>query len=218
MPVLVIDHRSVDETAAIARARGGRVIERDFEGFVSARQFALAQVHTPWALMIDADEALDERLRAAILDAFENADGYYVSRSTFFCGKPMRMWRGERLLRLFRVGSVQLEARPAEGGTAQLHERWICGGATKTLDGVLLHYSYPDVAAYKRKFSQYTDIEAAGSAGASPAWQPSALVSLARFAYLLLVKGALLDGWQGIYVAFFSAFYSTIVRYKRARS
>ena len=118
MQVLVLDHESADATAAIARANGAHVITRPFEGFLRARQFALAQVNTPWTLMIDADEALDGTLHDAVLSASDDADAYILSRTTYYRGKPLRMWRGERLLRLFRTNRVRLEAAPAAGGEA----------------------------------------------------------------------------------------------------
>jgi glycosyltransferase involved in cell wall biosynthesis len=137
----VLDHESTDATAEIARSRGARVVVRPFEGFVNARRFALAQVKTPWTLMIDADERPDAALREAIIAAPEDADGYTLSRTTYYCGKPLRMWSDERLLRLFRTDRVRLEAAPAGGGEAQLHERWICEGRVRELRGVLEHYS-----------------------------------------------------------------------------
>ncbi len=97
-------------------AAGARIVEREWTDFVDARRFALSQVETPWALMIDADEALDDVLRDAILRAPEDVDGYRVSRTTYFCGKPMRIWRNEPLLRLFRTDRAKLEAHPAAGG------------------------------------------------------------------------------------------------------
>jgi glycosyltransferase involved in cell wall biosynthesis len=65
----VLDHQSTDASVAVAQARGARVLVRPFAGFVRARVFALSHVHTPWTLMIDADEALDARLREAIVQA-----------------------------------------------------------------------------------------------------------------------------------------------------
>lgn len=218
MPVLVIDHESVDGTAQLARRYGAQVIERAFTGFVDARRFALNNVRTPWTLMIDADERLDAVLAAAMLDAVPRVDGYYVYRTTFFCGKPVRMWSGERLLRLFRTSCATLMARPVSGGQAQIHEVWQVSGTTATLRGALLHDSYPDLATYRRKFAEYTAIEAAGIARPA-AWKLFAALVRAglRFAYFTIVRGALIDGWRGIYVAFYSALYPASAMYQAVR-
>lgn len=218
MPILVVDHQSTDGTAAFARERGARVIVRPFDGFVNARRFALAQVQTPWTLMIDADERPDEVLRSAMLDASADVDGYVVSRTTYYCGKPLRMWSNEPLLRLFQTNRARLEAAPAGGGDAQLHERWICDGPVRVLRGTLEHFSYPDAASYRQKFESYTSIEAQHvRAGAAAALAQTALVPL-RLANLLLRRGAMLDGPAGWAIAWYSALYPAVVAWKSMRS
>lgn len=214
MPAIVIDHESQDATAAIARTYGASVIIRPFEGFVNARRFALAQVRTPWTLMIDADEVLDSRLREAIGAAPQDFDGYYVSRTTYYCARAMRMWSGERLLRLFRTDRVHLEAAPAAGGAAQLHERWVCDGAAGMLDGTLVHHSYPNHAAYREKFERYTTIEAAGVKATRGQWIAQLAKTPLRFLWFALVRGAALDGWSGLLVAWWSARYPAVVLWK----
>jgi hypothetical protein len=218
MQRIVVDHQSTDSTAAVAQDAGAAVFTRPFTGFVDARLFALGQVRTAWTLMIDADEVLDQRLRSAILAACEDADGYYVRRNTFFCGKALRMWREERLLRLFRSDRATLAASPAAGGGAQLHEHWHVTGAARDLGGVLLHDSYPSRESYRKKFDEYTTIEAAAMPPASAASLLAAAAQAAlRFAYLLALRGCLLDGWRGVYVAFFTALYRPAVLFKARR-
>lgn len=218
MRVLVVDHDSSDETRSIARARGAEVIVRAFEGFVAERRFALSQVVTPWTLMIDADEALDARLRDAVMDAPEDFTGYLVSRTTYYCGKPLRMWTGESLLRLFRTDGVRIEAAPAAGGSAELHERWIANGATAMLDGTLLHFSYPTATAYREKFERYTSVEAQGLAPSRSGFAREALRVLPRFLWLAIARGAALDGRAGLRVAWYSALYPAAVQSKALRA
>ena len=214
MPVLVLDAKSVDGTREIAELRGAVVLQREWTNFVDARNFALEQVRTPWALMLDADEALDAELREAIVRAPSDVDGYIFERTTFFCGKPIRMWRGEELLRLFRPKHVHLVARPAAGAGAALHERWISSGTIRSLPGTLLHYSYPDVASYRRKFERYTSIEAEQLTTSRGMLARQLVRSLVKFFWLSIGRGEVLDGWRGLYVAWFSAFYPTVVAWK----
>lgn len=212
--MFILDACSRDHTLQFARAAGARVTQREWTDFVDARRFALAQVQTPWALMIDADEALDDRLRDAIVAASDELDGYEVLRVTYFCGKPMRVWSNEPLLRLFRADRARLEAHPASGGTAALHERWASDGRVGRLAGTLLHFSYPDVASYRAKYDRYTTLEAQ-SAVASPLQLLTAgVTSVARFPWLLLAKGALLDGPRGWYVSWHSALYPVVTAWK----
>lgn len=191
---------------------------RAFTGFVDARRFALSQVQTPWTLMIDADERLDETLRAALLGAPGDADGYIVSRTTSYCGKPLRMWSNEPLLRLFRTDRARVQAAPAAGGAAQLHEHWVCEGRVGTLRGTLEHDSYPDAASYREKYARYTATEAQGlQPSIGPAIAQSLLVPV-RLADMLLRRGALLDGPRGWIVAWYSALYPAVVRWKSLAS
>lgn len=214
MAVLVLDAQSQDGTVAYARGAGARVIDRPWTDFVDARRFAFGQVQTPWLLMIDADEALDDVLCKAIVAAPESSSGYLVKRTTYFRGHAMRMWRAEPLLRLVRTDAARIEARPATGGESALHERIVVDGAVGELEGTLLHYSYPDRASYQRKYRAYTAIEAAGVPRSFPRLVKETLLAPVRLLWNLLRRGALLDGPRGWYVAWYSAWYPAVVAMK----
>jgi len=214
MHVFVLDAGSRDHTVAFARGAGARVVQRGWTDFLEARRYAAQHVETPWTLMIDADEALDDVLCESILGASPDVDGYRLSRTTYFCGKPMRMWRREPLLRLFRTGRARLEAHPAAARDAPVHEGWSCEGTTGDLAGTLLHYSYPDLSSYRAKYERYTTIEAQMMRRSIPAWLGASLLSLPRFGWLLLGRGALLDGPRGWYVAYRSAVYPAVAARK----
>lgn len=214
MPVLVIDANSDDHTVEYARSAGATVIERAWTDFVDARRFALSHVRTQWVFMIDADEALDDVLARAIANAPDDVDGFIVRRTTYFAGKPMRMWRNEPILRLVRHAIARIEAQPAAGGAAPLHERLVCNGRVAELPGTLLHYSYPDVASYRTRFARYTSIEAAGMRNAIGALCGASLLALPRFVSNLVRRGALLDGPRGWYIAWQSAWYPAVVAWK----
>lgn len=221
MHVLVLDACSRDHTVQFARGAGAEVVQREWTDFVDARRFALSQARTPWVLMLDADEALDDVLREAIVRADPDADrvdGYRVRRTTYFCGRPIRQWRNEPLLRLFRTECGILRAHPAAGGGAALHESWTCSGPAGDLDGTLLHFSYPDYAAYRTKYDRYTSVEAGGLRGSALGSIRSGLRAVVQFAWLLFGKGALLDGPRGVYVAYKSAMYPAVVAWKARRS
>jgi glycosyltransferase involved in cell wall biosynthesis len=217
MHVFVLDACSRDHTVAFARGAGAEVVQREWTDFVDARRYALSCVRTPWVLMIDADEALDDVLREAILGCSGEADGYVVYRTTYFSGRPMRLWRNEPLLRLFRAGHATLEANPAAGGSAAVHERWTSEEPPRNLAGTLLHFSYPDYGSYRVKYDWYTSTEAHGIprsfAGFVRAWLEGAM----RFWWLLIGRGALLDGPRGVYVAYKSAMYPAVVAWKALR-
>jgi len=221
-PLLVIDAESRDATAALSRAHGARTLTRPWAGFVATRRFALGEVETTWTFMLDADEVLDAPLRAALAGAEPGAtiDGYSVARLTYFCGRPMRggAWSGEAPLRLFRTAAAALYARPAGGGAADVHERWIVRGDVARLSGALHHFSYPSLRAYGEKFARYTSLEARALKG-SPLTLARASASVCpRIGWLFVVRAAWRDGWRGAYVAVASALYPVVVAWKALRS
>jgi len=126
----------------------------------------------------------------------------------------MRMWRGERILRLVRTERARVEARPAAGGDALVHERLTCDGPTGTLAGTLLHYSYETAGEYREKFARYTDIEARGFAPGGLALLGACLMVLPQFVNNVVRRGALLDGPRGWFVAWYSAMYPAVVAWK----
>ena len=214
MEIFVLDACSRDHTLQFARASGARVVQREWTNFVEARRFALTQVNTPWTLMLDADEALDDVLRDAINAASEACDCYAMRRTTYFCGKPMRIWAGERLLRLFRTDRATLVAHPAAAPAIPIHEAWTCNGEVGALPGTLLHYSYPDVATYRSKYERYTSLEAAGLRPSVARVLLETVKSLPRAMWLLFGRGAFLDGPRGWYVALRSALYPAVAARK----
>jgi glycosyltransferase involved in cell wall biosynthesis len=219
--VLAIDAESSDRSADIARANGARVVVRPWAGFVETRRFALSCVETPWTFMLDADEALDTSLAAALgaLSPGDGTDGYAVRRATFFCGRPMLhgAWGADTPLRFFRTARASLVAEPVAGGAADLHERWTVPGATGLLDGTLLHDSYPTLGAYRTKFDRYTSLEARGLRGSPLPLLRELLLATLRVPYSLVVRGGWRDGWRGGYVALASAAYPVVVAWKALR-
>ncbi len=183
---------------------------------MDARLFALGQVQTAWTFMLDADEVLDQTLRDAIVSTDpEGQAGYVITRATFFCGRILRQWAREKFLRLFLTNRVTLASHPVSGGAdVQIHERWKTTGPVSELPGFLLHYSYPSIAAYRTKFEVYTSLEAQSHHPVTRDLRATTLSAILRFLYTALFRGALRDGWRGLYVAFWSAMYPVVVARK----
>ena len=220
--MFVLDAASEDDTVAVARAHGAGVETRPWTGFVNARRYALGRVATRWALMLDADELLDDTLRDAIPAASpstgsgQSVVGYRLRRVTMLCGRPVRAagWSNERLLRLFRADRARVAAN--ELG-ADLHERWIVDGPIADLPGAIVHDSYPTLASYRAKFDRYTTVEAAALVPSRRAYLRALATMLPRFLWSMLRYGGWRDGWRGFFVAWESARYRVVVRAKALR-
>jgi glycosyltransferase involved in cell wall biosynthesis len=64
--ILIVDSGSTDRTAEIARSFGARVIEREWPGFATQKNFAIEQCSGTWVLSLDADEELTPDLQQEI--------------------------------------------------------------------------------------------------------------------------------------------------------
>jgi glycosyltransferase involved in cell wall biosynthesis len=214
--VFVLDADSQDDTAAVARAHGAEVETRPWTGFVNARRYALGRVTTPWALMLDADEQLDETLRAAIVAARGDVAGYRFRRVTMLCGRAVHTagWSNERLLRLFRTERARVGANQVG---ADLHERWIVDGSIADLPGAIVHDSYPTLASYRAKFDRYTSVEAAALPSSRRGYLRALATMPLRFVWSIVRYGGWRDGWRGLFVAWESARYRVVVRAKALR-
>src|ERR1700760_2823305 len=67
--IVVLDSMSRDDTVKIAKARGARVIERQFDNWSSHQNWALQSIEFkhPWVLYLDADERCTRQLRDEVL-------------------------------------------------------------------------------------------------------------------------------------------------------
>src|SRR5688572_16630334 len=105
--IVVVDSNSTDATRAIAVSCGARVIVNAWPGFAAQKQFAVDQAQHDWIFSIDADERVSDQLRdsiQALKNEAEPADGYLISRRTFYQQRWIRGggWYPDKQLRLFK--------------------------------------------------------------------------------------------------------------------
>src|ERR1700716_893123 len=88
---IVVDSGSTDDTTRIAREKGAKVSHNDWPGFGPQKNHALTLVNGDWVLWLDADETVTPELAASIKSAVErgDAEGYEMSRLSWFCGRAM---------------------------------------------------------------------------------------------------------------------------------
>jgi glycosyltransferase involved in cell wall biosynthesis len=118
--IVVVDSGSTDGTLAIVDEFQGRgfpirLTGQPWLGYARQKQFALDQATQPWVFSIDADEWLDDDLRASLprlMAAGDAVSGWKVRRSLTLYGhsKPVSRWtRPEHMLRLVRRGSARFD-------------------------------------------------------------------------------------------------------------
>lgn len=197
--VVVIDSESTDKTADIARRYTDRVFTRKFDDFSSQKNFGLSKCRNDWALSIDADELVTEKLKHAIADADLSVNsGFRIKRVTYIFGRLLRYGGHGRdfPLRLFDKN---------KGGFVQpIHEFADISGKIGIIKEPLAHYSSGDLDEYMKKLNFYTDLEAdlLVSGKASFSYARLCLRPVLRFLQRYVLQAGFLDGGEGF------AFYS----------
>src|SRR3990167_8960783 len=91
--IVVVDGRSRDQTADIARKKGAKVMTVDNQkNFHLNKLKAIDHCRSKWILQLDADEVVSDALREEIL-ALEETDkinGYWMPRKNYFLGSFLK--------------------------------------------------------------------------------------------------------------------------------
>lgn len=206
--IIVVDSHSTDATRALAQALGARVIERDWPGYRSQKQFAIESASHEWVLCLDADERVSAQLRSEIEalreGGFAQFAGWSIPRITDYFGRFLRHGNAypDRLIRLFdrrRGGWIGYE----------IHENTRVQGPVGKLRGHLEHYSYRSLTDHQVRMQRYADLMARalyergkrcglGKVLFNPQW---------RFVRGYLLRLGFLDGWRGLVFALIEANY-----------
>ena len=203
--LVVIDSQSTDDTVKIATRCGARVFSPMWRGYGPAKQEGVNQASGDWILSIDADEVvspeLAEEIRAVLSNRTDRV-GFYIPRKTEFLGRWILHcgWYPDHLLRLFRKSDGRFN-------DAVVHEKVVVEGATGFLRGHLLHYSYPDLEHYLRKFNTYTTLgaEEAYRTGKKAGWSDLVIRPPVAFIKHYISKQGFRDGMQGFVLSVLSA-------------
>lgn len=215
--VLVVDSGSRDGTQEVARAGGARVVELPWQGFAAQRNQAAALAAHDWVLMVDADERVDERLRAALEGLRAGGEPAWaacaVRRTVHALGRWIRHggWGRERRLRLY-------DRRRARWAGA-VHE-WleVQGAQGADLAGLLEHRPFRSLQDHWQRLGRYAELAAQEmhAAGRRCGWSDLRLRPLVRFLKMYVLRLGFLDGWAGYVLARLEAAY-VLAKYARLR-
>ncbi|MBV8783022.1 MAG: glycosyltransferase family 2 protein [Gammaproteobacteria bacterium] len=205
--LLVVDAHSSDGTRALAAAHGARVIERDWPGYRSQKQFAIEAAQHDWVLCVDADERVSDALRAEIEAARAagfGAAGYSIPRLTDYFGRFLRHGNAypDRLVRLF-------DRRAGSWSGYEIHEHPRVHGRIVRLRGHLEHFSYRSLGDHLARMQRYADLMAQALFDAGRRCTLAAVLLNPQWRFLrgYLLRGGFLDGWRGLVFALIEAGY-----------
>lgn len=215
--IIVVDSFSTDRTKTICEEKGVRFFQIEWQGYSATKNYANSLAQHDYLFSLDADEAVDNELEAAILRSkSEHLTGIYaVNRLTNYCGKWIKHsgWYPDKKVRIF----------------PKAHSKWIgefvheelefsMSFETKELVGHLQHYSYysfEDHRARADKYSLLTAQKMAAKGKHASALKPY-LSALGRFISMYILKLGFLDGFMGYKIAMISA-KSNILKYQELR-
>ncbi len=214
--IVVVDSLSTDATKSICLEFGVKFIEQPFLGYIEQKNFAVSLAQYNYVLSLDADEALDERLRNAILGLKENIkeyDSYSMNRLTFFCGKWIRhgAWYPDRKIRLF-------DKNKAQWGGINPHDKIVLHGnaSNKHLKGDILHYTYSSIDEMVAQNNKFTTIQSKAmyEKGKRAIFLNLIINPFIAFFSGYIIKGGFLDGVNGFLIAR-SIAYHTMIKYAK---
>lgn len=206
--IIVVDSGSVDTTVELAKRSTSKVYVRPWEGYGSAKNFALSQCTMEWVLSIDADERITDDLREEISSiVLKNSriyDAYSVPRKAYFLGKWIKHcgWYPARITRLFRrtAGSFS---------ELHVHESLRISGNIGDLRSDLLHFTDPNLFHYFEKLNKYTTLATKDMTRSGKRFTLFAMLvkPIWTFVRMFFLRLGFLDGLHGFILSVLSAGY-----------
>lgn len=211
--VLVWDAMSEDATCALAREAGALVVQRPWDNFAAQRQAVLDSVAAEWILFIDADERVTPALGQEIhkVLAEKPCNGYWLPRRNFIVGHEMRGggYFPDYQLRLLKRTTARYNTERA------VHEVVDVGGVEGWLATPLLHFNYESWTQFHRKQHFYAAYEAQilRQRQITPRPHNFVLQPLREFRRRFITLAGWRDGWQGLRLALWLAWYYGFMPY-----
>ena len=232
----VLDSGSEDATVSIARAQGAQVSIRAFDGYASQRNAGLRlPFRNDWILMLDADERIPRELAEEIQEFITQAPpaigAARMRRRDFWWGRWLRHAQmSPFFVRLLRRGRVRCER--------EVNEVMVVDGAIYDLRNPFDHFPFSKgLDHWIAKHNTYSSMEAElifrGDVS-RPSWRAALFGGdfnqrrlhqkaifyrlparpLVKFFYLMLVRGAILDGAPGARYAILQSIYEYFITLK----
>lgn len=206
--VIVVHNDCSDNTIKIAESKGAACFENEWSGYREQKAFALSKCSGTWALNLDADERISEKLGINIINFINSVDNEVdiasFNRKSFFLGKWINHgdWYPDEVKRLARNGKAFWS-----GGS--VHEYLASNGRCMKLKGDLLHFSYENLNDLVKKNLLYTDLYLVDKkqVGTPPFFIVSIIFRCFwRFFRCYIIKLGFLDGFPGFVISISSAF------------
>ena len=180
--IIVIDDQSDDKTVQIAKEMGVSVYIHKMKDFADQREFGLKKAQGEWALYVDADERVSQKLKEEIQLTINPVKSSL--RSDHGAGNQSRQSRGSSIeasgqstiviykipRKNYYLGNFEWPMvekierlflkKALKGWKGAIHESPIIEGKTGELKNYLLHYTHQDLSSMVKKTNEWSEIEA----------------------------------------------------------
>lgn len=215
--IIVLDALSTDLTEEICKRHNVRFEQRKWEGYSQAKNYLNNLAQFDYILSLDADEALDNELKQAIiqLKSLNDPEIYSLNRLTNYCGKWIKhsSWYPDIKVRLFPKNGSYWSGE-------YVHEELVFPAniQVKQLKGHLEHYSYYSFKEHRERADKYSALTAFKmyKAGKKASFFKPFLSGITRFIKMYFVHKGFLDGKMGFKIAQISC-QSNVFKYKELR-
>lgn len=205
--IVVVDDRTTDQTALVARRYTNRVLVRKWLGYGKQKNFAINRASHEWILSLDADERVTPKLANEIQQVLKNPEyeGYYILFHTYI-GKQRLKYGGMQSdwhLRLFKKSAGYFQGK----FQGVVHESVEVNNAGY-LQEPMVHYTYKDRQEFLEKVKKYSALEAQEllQSGVTLGWKDKVKPVL-RFVNIYFRKLGILDRWLGLVNAYYLSYY-----------
>ncbi|TNE98120.1 MAG: glycosyltransferase family 2 protein [Deltaproteobacteria bacterium] len=215
--IVVVDSFSTDKTKEICQRYPVTFYENDFKGHIEQKNFAITKATHQIILSLDADEALDEKLKSEIIKVKGSfhSDAYSFNRLTNYAGHWVRHcgWYPDTKTRLFKKEAGQW-------GGVNPHDiiELNSGKSLVKLHGDLLHYSYDSISDHINQTNKFTTIaaKAAYEKGVRSSTFKIVTRPFLKFIRDYFWKLGLLDGRYGFVICYINAL-SAFLKYAKIK-
>jgi glycosyltransferase involved in cell wall biosynthesis len=153
--LVVVDSGSTDDTVAVARKLGARVVHNDWPGFGPQKRFAEDQCQHDWLLNLDADEVLSDaavtEISALFRDGAPSMAGYYLNVVTIYPGKM----RPRPFADFYRINRLYDRSRMRYSDSRTDDRVLDRGQPLGQIEGPVWHYSFRNIGDIAPKMESY---------------------------------------------------------------
>ena len=214
--IVVVDANSHDTTPEIARAKGARVFERAWTGYVDQKNHAASLASNDWIFSLDADERITPALASeirALLETDPPRHGYRGPRVAYHLGRWVRTtdFYPDFQTRLY-------DRRAARWRGKYVHESVSVNGPVGRLRQEIEHYSFRDLEDQLNRINHYTTLAARQMYEAGRRTNALELLVHPPAAFLrnYLLRRGILDGTAGLTISAINA-YSVFLKFAKLR-